>query len=137
MEDYDFDLASNPAELEGVQRQMQSMLQTSGVRLSIISALNVALGEWLENIIQYAYADGASHRISIQCRVGPADIALRISDDGRPFNPCDYPALDVAVASKQTARAGRGIHLIRHLMDHVNYQRQGANNVLVLTKRLK
>ena len=137
MADYDLELTNDPAELKDIQRQLQSMLQTSGVRHSVISPLNVALGEWVENIIQYAYADGASHRIAIHCRVGPTEIELRISDDGRPFNPCEYPALDMAQDSKQAAQAGRGLHLIRQLMDRVEYQRQGANNILVLTKRLQ
>jgi len=137
MEEYDFDLTNNPAELEDVQRQLQSMLQASGLRFSFVSALNVALGEWLENIIQYAYSDGAVHHIAVHCQVGPAEIVVRVTDDGRPFNACDYPVLDLSAASKQAAQTGRGIHLIRHLVDRMDYQRQGASNVVTLTKRLK
>jgi len=135
MEEYDFELTNNPAELEDLQRQLQSMLQASGLRFSFVSSLNVALGEWLENVIQYAYSDGASHRIAVHCQVGPAEIVVRVTDDGRPFNPCDYPALDAAALKQATQ--GRGIHLIRHLADRMDYQRQGANNVVTLTKHLK
>lgn len=134
MEDYDYRLANRPEELEKLQQQLQIVLQASGVRLNTISSLNVALGEWVENIIQYAYADGASHQIAVNCQVRPGEVALRISDDGRPFNPTEYPVLDPAASAQQATQTGRGIHLIRHLVDQMEYQRQGGNNVLLLTK---
>ncbi len=137
MEEYQFSLSNHPAQLEDVQHQLQSTLQASGVRLGVISALNVALGEWIENIIQYAYADTASHPISVTCKIGPAELRLEIRDDGQPFNPCDFPVLDMAAATREAAQVGRGIHLLRHLVDRVDYQRLGANNVVTLSKRLK
>lgn len=136
MEEYHFNLTNNSAELEELQRQLQSVLQATGIRLSIISAINVALGEWLENIIQYAYADGGTHRISVDCRIGAAEIVLQITDDGRPFDPCSYPALELRPVSSQTAQTGRGIHLIRHLVERLEYRRQGTNNVVSLSKVL-
>ena len=136
MEEYNFTLTNDPAGLERLQSQIQALLQASGVRLSVISAINVAMGEWLENIIQYAYEDGGTHEIGVRCTVGPPEIRVQVIDDGRPFNPCDYPALEVKEASSQGAYAGRGIHLIRHLMDEVRHERKDGKNILVLTKRV-
>ena len=129
---YEFNLTNNPAELESLQSRLQATLQADGIRLRVISPLNVALGEWIENIIQYAYADDATHPITVDCRVSPTDVVVQITDDGRPFNPCDYPALDPSASP--SVPAGRGIHLLRHLLDGLEYERQGANNVVILTK---
>lgn len=136
MEHHDFDLTNNPAELQQLQRRLQAVLQAAEIRPKIISALNLALGEWIENIIQHAYADGSSHPISVQCQIGPASITVRVTDDGRPFNPCDYPEMNGADASRQSAFAGRGIHLIRHLVDGMTYERQDGRNVLHLARNI-
>ena len=134
METYQFKLTNDPAELEALQRQLQNALQADGFRLRVISPLNVAIGEWIENIIQYAYADGVTHPITVHCQVEPKEVVVRITDQGRPFNPCDYPALDLTASS--SVPASRGIHLIRHLVDGFAYERQGANNVVTLTKQI-
>lgn len=133
MDEHEFPITNAPAGLESVQRRLQAVLQDAGIRQKVISALNLALGEWIENIIQHAYADGASHPITVLCRIGPAEIVVRVIDDGRPFNPCAFPALDPAAAA-QGLHTGRGIHLIRHLMDRVEYERRGDKNVLTLAR---
>jgi len=130
----EFTLTNTPAGLETVQRRIQAVLQDGGIRLKVISAINLALGEWIENIIQHAYADGASHPISVHCRIGPAEIGLRVIDDGKPFNPCEYPAMELADVARQGVHTGRGIHLIRNLIDRVEYERLENRNVLTLTK---
>lgn len=130
----EFSLTNDPASLARLQRQLEAVLQSSDIRPKIISAVNLALGEWIENIIQHAYVDGASHPISVHCQVGPACVTVRVIDDGRPFNPCDYPEMNAAEASRQSAFSGRGIHLIRHLVDGMKYERQDGRNVLHLTR---
>ena len=133
MEEHEFSLTNDPAGLERIQRLLQAVLQDSGVRLKFISAINLALGEWIENIIQHAYADGASHSIRVFCRLGPGEIVVRVIDDGRAFNPSEFPALDPATTAGGVY-AGRGIHLIRNLMDRVEHERKGHENQITLTK---
>ena len=135
MEEYNFGLTNNAAAIEPLQKELQTTLQAGGLRLHFISALNVALGEWLENIIQYAYPDGGTHRIEVQCRVSELDLIVRVSDDGREFDPSHFPDTS-ARASDENVFAARGLHLIRNLMDHVSHERVNGHNVLVLTKHL-
>ena len=134
MEDYSLTLSNDSAQVEQVQHGLESYLRGNGVRLRIASALNLALGEWLENIIQHAYGDGTAHTISGQCTIAPAEIVLRVTDNGRPFDPCAYPVLGATPTDAQQAAAGRGIHLIRNLMDRVKHERAEDKNVFTMVK---
>src|SRR4030095_12027430 len=134
MEQNDFSLTNSPAQLQQLQRRLQAVLQAAALRPKVISAINLAVGEWIENLIQHAYADGESHAIEVQCRLGPADLTVQVTDDGRPFTPCEYPEMNATEASAQSAFSGRGIHLMRHLVDRMTYERQGSHNVLQLVK---
>lgn len=134
MEGHSFTLTNDPSQVRGVQTGLTTLLQASGVRLKIVTALTVALGECLENIIQYAYGDHATHTITVECVVAPAEIVLRVTDDGRPFDPCTVAAPDTAAAGAQQALTGRGIHLIRHLVDCLSYERAEGQNVLTMAK---
>ena len=46
-------LTNDPAQVERVQREVETILQAADMRMKIVWAMNVALGEWLENIIHY------------------------------------------------------------------------------------
>jgi anti-sigma regulatory factor (Ser/Thr protein kinase) len=59
-----------------------------------------------------------------------------VVDDGRPFDPRKYPAIEKTDAAIQGVHTGRGIHLIRNLLDRMDYERQDGHNVLILTKNL-
>ena len=127
-------LTNDSAQVENVQRKLEAILQASGVRPKIVMAFNVALGECLENIIQHAYDDGATHPISVQCIVAPAEIVLRVTDDGRPFDPCTHPVMATTPNPGQQILRGRGIHLIRHLVDRLSYERADGKNILTMAK---
>lgn len=135
METHDFQLTNDPACLPRLQDRLQALLQASEIRPRFISALNLAVGEWFENILQHAYQDQAVHPILVQCQISPDSIAVQVTDDGRRFNPWAEPGLEAAQAATP-AVSGRGLHLIRHLVDRVEYQWRDQRNVVRLIKDL-
>jgi serine/threonine-protein kinase RsbW len=128
-------LTNDSAQVEPVQRELETILQAADIRMKIVWAINIALGEWIENIIQYAYADDAIHTIGVQVELAPGEVVLRITDDGRPFDPGAFPEMAATPAGTGKTFTSRGIHLIRHLVDRVDYERVGEENVLTLAKR--
>jgi anti-sigma regulatory factor (Ser/Thr protein kinase) len=135
MEEYSFTLKNNAAEIEPVQKELEAVLKASGVRLHFVYALNIALGEWLENVIQYAYSDHEAHQIQVQCLVSNSDLRLRITDDGREFDP-GFNRAASSTPPESSAFASRGLHVIRSLMDEGIHERRNGQNVLLLTKRM-
>ena len=51
-------------------------------------------------------------------------------------NPTAKPEVDITLSAEDRSIGGLGIHLIRQIMDHINYERVDGHNVLTLIKKL-
>ena len=63
-------------------------------------------------------------------------LSAEVEDDGRPFNPLTAPAPDLTSAVEDRPVGGLGIHLVRSLMEQVDYRRESGKNHLIMSKRL-
>ena len=63
-------------------------------------------------------------------------LTIDVSDDGIAFNPLDAtpPNLDLPIMERPVG--GLGIHIVRTVMDHVEYQRRDGHNVLTMRKTI-
>jgi anti-sigma regulatory factor (Ser/Thr protein kinase) len=65
-------------------------------------------------------------------------LTLVIKDHGAAFDPTQHEEVDIDAELDERAIGGLGIHLVRTIMDTVEYQRtSNGYNLLVLTKNLK
>jgi anti-sigma regulatory factor (Ser/Thr protein kinase) len=62
---------------------------------------------------------------------------MRIEDDGVPFNPSESKTPDFQCDIEECKIGGLGIHLIKKMMDEVQYQRVADKNILVLRRKLR
>jgi anti-sigma regulatory factor (Ser/Thr protein kinase) len=90
----------------------------------------LALDEALTNIISYAFTDARRHEIEVQIEHRGGALAATVSDDGMPFDPLSRPPPDVRAPAEDRKVGGLGIHLVRALMDSVEYRRTGDRNRL-------
>jgi len=58
-----------------------------------------------------------------------------VEDDGQPFDPLAVPEPDTAKSLEERTIGGLGIHLVRKLMDNLEYKRQGERNLLIMKKK--
>jgi anti-sigma regulatory factor (Ser/Thr protein kinase) len=63
-------------------------------------------------------------------------LTAELVDDGRAFDPLQVAAPDLAAPLEERAVGGLGVHLMRHLVDDIQYRRDGGRNHLVFTKRI-
>jgi anti-sigma regulatory factor (Ser/Thr protein kinase) len=61
---------------------------------------------------------------------------VTITDTGIPFNPFDAPPPDLSSNLAERPIGGLGIHLVRSLMNSVEYVREGGENRVRLRKDL-
>jgi serine/threonine-protein kinase RsbW len=61
---------------------------------------------------------------------------VEVEDDGQPFNPLEAPEADTTKPLEERTLGGLGIHLVRKLMDDLEYRRHEGKNLLVMKKRL-
>jgi anti-sigma regulatory factor (Ser/Thr protein kinase) len=119
-----------PALLNGVQEFCEARGLAKG------SALDVRLlaEEVLTNVIKYAYKEIEERWIELRLFASAESVRLEFRDEGAPFNPLDVPVPDLATRREDREIGGRGLHLVRSLVDDASYSREGSVNVLVLVK---
>jgi anti-sigma regulatory factor (Ser/Thr protein kinase) len=103
----------------------------------VLNDLKLALGEILTNIISYGYTDGGEHEIRVSLGTEAGAVTVAVEDDGQPFNPLEAPEPDTSLPLEERAIGGMGIHLVRKLMDGLEYHRREGKNLLILKKHLR
>jgi len=103
-------------------------------------ALNLvllAIEELVTNCIKYGYDDGGEHTITVVLSIDGESLAVNVIDDGHPFDPVTAPGPDVYLPVEDRSIGGLGLHLLRHLADHMTYERRDGTNRLTLTKSIR
>ena len=102
--------------------------------------VNLALEEAVSNVMLYAYPGKQDGQVLVEfARTSTPTgekIVFTISDTGIPFDPTKKEEVDITLSFEQRAIGGLGIHLVRQLMDEMEYKREGDKNVLTLIKSL-
>ena len=96
--------------------------------------LCIALDEIITNIISYAFDDDSEHNIVVQFTFNDDSLAVRVEDDGKPFNPLEYPTPDTTKPLEEREIGGLGVFFVMELMDSVKYKRKEKKNILTITK---
>ena len=119
---------------------------------TITYAVQLAVHEICANIIDHAYgAYDPDNRIDIRLTLNEAQLAAKIVDNGRVFNPqtllettWEMQAAENGSSYRLThineprleQERGRGIYLVYQLMDSVIYTPQNDRNLWQLTRNL-
>jgi sigma-B regulation protein RsbU (phosphoserine phosphatase) len=115
-----------------------SVCREYGIDDETAKTLNLALEEWVANVISYAYPKGMRGHVEVTADVTADVLTLVIKDHGAAFDPTQHEEVDIDAELDERAIGGLGIHLVRTIMDKVEYQRTADGyNRLVLTKRIE
>ena len=134
---YSFELKNDLSELEQLCQNCEDIGRSINVSDKSIFEMNLALDELFTNIISYGFNDHREHIIKISITVEGDQLEMRIEDDGIPFNPLESKTPDFQCGIEECKIGGLGIHLIKKLMDDLQYQRVADKNVLVLKRKLR
>lgn len=115
----------------------ETFCTSHGVTPRVFGTVQLALDEWLANVINHAWSEAGPHRGEVTLVLDDGRLVLAIKDDGPAFNPLERAAPDLDSPLEERAIGGLGIHLIRSMMDEVRYARNQGQNVLTLVKRLE
>jgi anti-sigma regulatory factor (Ser/Thr protein kinase) len=132
----EYRLRNDPAEARRIEEWMKSFAEAAHLSSEARNAFDLALVEWVTNVISYAYEDGREHWIQVRFLTSSDQARIEIEDDGREFNPLKLPPVDTSAPLEQRPIGGLGIHLIRRLMDSVEYRREAGRNILTMTRRV-
>jgi serine/threonine-protein kinase RsbW len=131
-----FSITNDLAELPRVAEMIERFCAERAIAGDCAFALNVVLEELLSNTIFYGYDDDASHSIAIALAHEDCEVSLELSDDARPFDPLSAPPPDLDAPLEERRIGGLGIHLVKEMMDSIEYKYCDGRNHLRLRKRI-
>ena len=100
----------------------------------LVRKLQLAVEEAVVNVIDYAYPIGTEGLIEIRMMYDGKSLKIMIIDSGVAFDPTLKEKADTTLSAEDRQIGGLGIHLVREIMDTINYIREGGKNVLTLIK---
>jgi serine/threonine-protein kinase RsbW len=102
-----------------------------GSRLTL--NFRVGVSEALANAMIYGNARDPAKRVRVEVELGSERVSVVVRDEGPGFDPSDVP--DPTLPENIESAGGRGIFLIRELMDEVDFHGCGNCVRLVLYRR--
>ena len=129
-------LSNNIEEIPLLAEFVESICEQAGLDMGITMNINLAMEEAVVNVMNYAYPLGTQGKIVIEAMADDQRVKFVIIDQGAPFDPTTKEDVDTTLSIDDRPTGGLGIHLIRQIMDTINYERKGKNNVLTLCKKL-
>ena len=125
------------AQLAVVRSEVESFAKRENLSHEVGFAAKLALEELLTNTISYGYGDKSVQLIEIRLEVRGDQLIVRIVDDGLAFDPRTAKEPNTESSLKDRAIGGLGVHLVKNLMDRVEYRHKDGKNHVTLRKRLK
>lgn len=106
----------------------------TGNRETLAYHINLVLTEAMTNAIRHANDDDPEKKVRITISISDNRLVIQVEDNGQGFDINLIPEPDFA----RLEDSGRGIFMIKALMDSVMYQRnsQQNGNILIMTKQL-
>lgn len=111
-----------------------SEMEAFGIELCVVEAVT--------NAIEHAYGLVSGHEVKVACALGREGLEIRVCDRGTPMAPellacagreafeCDPGNLE------DLSSRGRGLAIIKEIMDRVSYHSDGGENCLLMFKNL-
>ena len=123
-------------EIERLSQAVEEFCAEHNIDERICYEVNLALDEAVSNVILYGFPDSGEHPIVVGLYVEPGFVIATVEDAGVAFNPLDAPAPDLTKPIDERPVGGLGIHLVRNVMDQIEYRRDGDRNLLTMRRRL-
>ncbi|TAJ73450.1 MAG: ATP-binding protein [Phenylobacterium sp.] len=129
--DFSHTLLDGAVGLSALLDTLEEELVARGVPLAAVSSLLIAADEVISNALNHG---GGAPVVEVAARVAGGQVTMRITDDGVAFDPLAAAPPDTSLSIEDREIGGLGIHLVRKLMDQVDYERSGKHNRLQFSK---
>ena len=128
-------IGSRFEELELVDLLMNAAAGWAGLPDEDVSGVALAVREAAANAVRHGNRMRAGTQVLVHVRLHPDRMEIVVRDEGDGFDPSELP--DPLAPSNLLKPSGRGIFLMRNLMDEVSFGfPEGGGTVVTLAKSL-
>jgi serine/threonine-protein kinase RsbW len=110
----------------------QSLESYPGDREELAYHINLVLTEAMTNVIRHTSDAEPREALRVTLRVENCKLTIKVYDQGQGFELCDLPEPPPPCL----AEGGRGLFIIKTLMDRVSYHKYNDGYVLEMEKML-
>jgi serine/threonine-protein kinase RsbW len=103
-------------------------------RESLCNTINSVLTEAIVNTIKHGHLNSANRDVKVFISISNFDLIIKVFDTGQGFDLTSIP--NTAFDTDLLKECGRGINIIRSLMDSIEYDKSANCNVLIMKKAL-
>jgi anti-sigma regulatory factor (Ser/Thr protein kinase) len=129
-------LVNQASEIERACTAAEDFASGNGLSSEVGYALALTLDEVVANVIRHGFEDPDEHIIRVRLWLDDDLLSVQVADDGKAFNPLLAPEPDLDLPIDQRPVGGLGIHIMRTMMDDLEYKRVNGQNLLTLRKRV-
>ncbi len=115
---------------------IEGICEELNLDMSVTMSLNLALEEAVVNVMEYAYPADVQGDVTINAIADDTRLVFIIIDSGTPFDPTKKEEVDTTLSAEERPIGGLGIHLVREIMDSVDYEFRDSKNILTLSKNI-
>jgi anti-sigma regulatory factor (Ser/Thr protein kinase) len=119
-------------------REMRSFIASylADVRapVDVSTEVLLAAGEATANACRHGRREGARTEVRVKCSLQGTKVAVTIADDGPGFDPS---RIDPGSLPDRFASGGRGLFLMRKLMDDVDINSSSEGTTVTMSRRLR
>ncbi len=135
---YKLKVSSVTENLEIIRDFVNNIATKAGFSDDTADQIELAVDEACTNVVKHAHKYNAKRMIDISVILEPEKIEIIISDTGGGFDVDKLPRPNLEKFIHESKSGGLGIHLMRTLMDEVNFTfNPGKKNQVSLIKYLK
>ncbi|MBL7072227.1 MAG: ATP-binding protein [Candidatus Omnitrophica bacterium] len=125
-------IPTNSRLLKKISKKLIKLLKKAEIDEEIIFDIHVSLEEALRNAMMHGNKLDIRKKIMVEAELEPSIMKIAVEDEGGGFNPSKLP--DPTHSENLLKENGRGIYLMRHLMDEVKFENSGRR--VTMTKYL-
>ena len=112
---------------------VKELSRYQGDKETLAYQLNLVLTEAMVNTIRYAHGNDPDKTVHVLITITDDELMIKVYDHGQGFDISETPPPDFDSPKDR----GRGIYIIKSLMDTVTYKKLDKTNVLEMSKALK
>ncbi len=119
--------------LREVDEFVEEKLRAQGIEPSLVTDIAISVTEVVTNAVAHGNKNNPDKKVTVSVKVDKKQVTIRVEDQGGGFDP---QHLANPLAEENLLKdAGRGIFIVKSLMDEVKFEMNSKSGTTVILKK--